>query len=161
MIRLGGNLKVRWDGRTNCTWRIWNLHNNFVVPGCSCRPLVGFVGTLCVWWTNCKGWLWIWVLFVCNIHWWHLVIIDHERGRRTYGYNFIVCCACENHWKDRRRGRLINLYWSCYQKGKRFLWDHFGSWSPLSWFYVSGLWSYPWIWECSRHLRTSWENTHG
>ena len=25
-------------------------------------------------------------------------------------------CACENHWRDRRRGRLIDLYWSCHQR---------------------------------------------
>ena len=98
------------------TWRFTGMVTAFDIDGWTCGPLVGFVGALCVWWTDCKGWSWTWVLLVCGVRWRHLVVVDHERGRGTCGCNFVVCCACENHWRDRRRGRLIDLYWSCYKR---------------------------------------------
>ena len=130
------------------------------IDGWTCRPLVGFVGALCVWWTDCKRWSWTWVLLVCGVRWRHLVVVDHERGRGTCGRNFVVCCACETHWRDRRRGRIIDLYWSGHQKGKRLLRDHSGCWSTLSWLYVSGLRCHSWVRERTRYLGTSWENAH-
>ena len=33
--------------------------------------------------------------------------------------NFVVCSACEDNWRDRRRGRIPDLYWSCHQKRER------------------------------------------
>ena len=34
----------------------WLQLLTFTVEHVECRPLVGFLGAVCVWWTDCKGW---------------------------------------------------------------------------------------------------------
>ena len=45
-----------------------------------------------------------------------LLLSTTKEAGGTCGCNFVVCSACEDNWRDRRRGRIPDLYWSCYKR---------------------------------------------